>query len=68
MVLGAQHGNGGDPVDTVLRGLVALQEKVVLLDAELAALLGKWKVLSTTELAALNAELAKAGISAIAVK
>jgi hypothetical protein len=40
----------------------------VLLDAELAALLGKWKVLRTTELAALNAELAKAGISAIAVK
>jgi hypothetical protein len=40
----------------------------VLLDAELAPLLGKWKSLSTTEFAALNAELAKAGISAIAVK
>jgi hypothetical protein len=34
----------------------------------LATLLGKWKALSTTEFAALNAELAKAGLPAIAVK
>jgi hypothetical protein len=36
--------------------------------AALAALFGKWKALSTTELATLNAELAKAGMPAVAVK
>jgi len=34
----------------------------------LATLPGRWKVLSTTELAALNGELAKAGLPAIVVK
>jgi hypothetical protein len=36
--------------------------------AALATLLGKWKAFSTTDLAAVNAELEKAGLPAIAVK